>query len=431
MRRKTPVFKIVLVLVLVPVLAAVGIYFYVTRQVENELARFASQISPVGTLEWEDVQLHPSGQLRVRKLHFAPHLVAVEIRTEQIAFIAPNLIDLLQATREFDSGRLPNSLGLAVRGLEIPLEGSVINQFDQTFSTGLPFESAGCGEGQGLLVSDLPDLGLWELVTDLNLDYQLINEGEALQLRLGSHTRHVAGMTLDARIHLGSGSRDLDLLVRAGSMARLERMDVTYRDLDFRDRLNRFCADRLDITPDQFKARHLQAWSSAWAIHGLAPSDDLTAAYRQFIAEPEFLQLEARPEQRLPLTAFTRLEHEELLEQLGLTLSVNDDARFAVEFDIVPAVTPPRAAAESTPGDEDEPEEFGQRRQIRWTEIPASEASRHVGESIRITTTDGDRVVGELIGTDTDALRVRVRGVGGFAIRPFDHDRIESIEVRR
>ena len=430
MRRKFPLFKILFSLVALIALTVAGIHFYVTRKVDNEMVTLASQVSPVGNLEWGNIQIHPSGQIRIRDIRFTPHLVASEVQLQQLAFTAPNLIELLLAAREFDNNRLPKSLGLIIRGLEVPIADTGIDRLDAPFSTGVPFEAAGCGGREMLNLGDLPDLDIWTLVSDISLDYRLVDNGERARLRISSHTQYLAGMSMEVRLHLGSASRDLGLLARAGSMARLEHLDVNYQNLGFRDRLDRFCADELDITPDQFKVTHLSAWSAAWGRRGLEPSQDLLTAYRLFVAEPQSINLVFQPRQRLPLTAFTRMQHDELIDSLNPEVSVNEDRRVAVSFERIAAIESPPVAGTASPDSDSETSEDAPVRRIVWTEISPAQASSRIGDRVRITTAGGDRVTGELVEVDSDYLHMRLRSTGGFIVRPFGRQNVATVEVR-
>ena len=430
MRRKPPLLKIVFVILVLAAVAVAALHFHITRQVENELVALASQVAPVGSLEWGSIQLHPSGQLRVRDIGFQPHMVAGEVRIGQLAFTAPNLIELLQATREFDNGRLPEALGLSIRSLQIPIRDSGMERLDVPFSTGLPFEAAGCAGREALRITDLPHMEVWNLMSDITVDYRLLNNGERMTLRVGSHTQYLAGLTLDARLHLGSASRDLDLLARAWAMARLESVEATYVNLGLRNRLDRFCAGELGVSVDQFHDRHIEAWNASWGQYGLAPSEEIVNAYRQFVSDPQDIELELTPQQRLPLTAFTRLERGELLEQLDLSLRVNQGTQTAATFDVVP-VRARMMTDETAEETEEESEQEESVRRIQWVEIPMAEVSRHQGQRIRITTSAGNRVSGELTEVDAEHLHVRIRGVGGFYVRPFSRAQVTTVEIRR
>ncbi len=429
MRRKFPLFKVIFTLLALVTIASALLYFHITRQVERELISLASQVSPVGSLEWGSIQLHPSGQLRIRDIGFQPHMVAGNVRIGQLAFTAPNLIDLMQATREFGDGRLPASLGLSIRSLQIPIEGSGMDRLDSPFSSGLPFEAAGCAGREMLRITDLPNMDIWNLTSDITLDYRLLNNGERMKLRIGSHTQYLAGMTLDTRLHLGSASRDLDLLGRAWAMARLENAELTYLDLGLRNRLDRFCAGELDISVERFHDRHIEAWSAAWGHHGLAPSGEVVNAYRQFVSDPQVIELKLDPRQRLPLTAFTRLQRAELLEQLGLSLRINQGNETDAMFEVVPVRAPAIEEPDSAQAqDEGQPETPA--RQVGWVEIPMAQVPGHEGERLRVTTTAGDRISGELVETDAEHIYLRIRGVGGFHVRPFSRAQVATVEVR-
>lgn len=422
--------RVLLASIIVPLLAVTGMYFYFTHQFEQQVARQAAQLSPFGQLQWNRVQLHPTGEARIHELKFLPHSVNSEIRIERIAFRAPDLFELLQSSNEFKDGRLPEALGISIRGLQIALDERHLGDLDSGFGSGIPFEAAGCNGRDNFSVGDLTEMNYWNLIFDLDLGYEITGGGETIAFRLSTLTRNVSGIVANTRFRLGSSSRDMYLMMRAWAMAQLTGFDVTYRNLGFHERMIQFCAAEIGMSQAEYLDHHHDRWTEAWAALGLRPNENLQRAYREFLDQPEDLMLISEPVTRLPVTGFTRMNLDQLAPQLNLSLSVNQRPRTGVEL-----VSTERRVAESTVNDGVASGNADSTRTTtgvsRWSSIPVREAGHHIGAPIIIRTSDGRSVRGHLNDTDAEYLHIRIRSVGGYLVRPYEIDRIESIQVIR
>lgn len=433
------------ILILVP-LAAVATHFYLTGKLESQVEEIASQTSMFGTLEWDDVSIHPRGDASITGLRFAPHMTSDQLRIDRVSVTAPNYIALIRSTAELEDGRLPEQLGLSLRGIRIPLTGSGINMIEAEFASGLPFEAAGCGTRTGFSAGDLVAMNFRELDFSLDLNYQLVGGGEAMNLRASTETREMSALDLDMKVHLGSGSRDIDLVARAWSMARLIEAEIDYRNLGFREAVTSFCAARSGMDRARYREHHLRQWIEAWSREGLTPSEDMIMAYREFLHDPQSVRITLRPERQLPLSSFTRLSREELFEQLGPSVSINGQEPRVLDFRPAPTTALAGAETESESGagnestDETAPDaESGadqsdipeRNRRSAWTRISFDEAFDHIGSPIRLTTSNDERVRGRLTSIDNGLLHVRIQGVGGFYVRPYSRTQVGDIEVRQ
>ncbi|MFW5926745.1 MAG: hypothetical protein ACOCSR_01730 [Wenzhouxiangella sp.] len=438
---------IVGIVVLLP-LAALAAHFYFTSRLEQQVEEIAGQVAMFGSLEWDDVSIHPRGEASISGLNFAPHMAGEELRIARISIAAPNYLALLRSTAELDEERLPEELGLSLHGVRIPLTGPAVELVEAEFGSGLPYESAGCGNRTtGFSARDLEAMGYRELDVSLDLSYRLIGNGESMALSASTRTREVSAVEFDLEVHLGSGSRDLDLLARAWSMARLIEAEVHYRNLGFREAINAFCAARNDMDRAHYREHHLNQWIEAWSRDGLVPADDLVMAYREFLERPESVRIDLRPERQVPLSSFNRVSREELFDKLDPDISINGGSGRALQFRQSPttALSDTASTAEArepgstensgqpqSSGSQDEESDIpAQDHPSAWLTVTFDEAFDHVDAPIRVTMPGGKLVRGRLTAAEDDVLHVRVHGVGGYFVRPFSRTQVADIEVRR
>lgn len=418
--------KLILAIPVVVLLVAVGLYFHYTRQVERHLQVVAGQLAIVGQLDWDRVWIHPSGEVRADRLTFMPHAVNEEIRIERLVIRAPGLMALIQSATDLNQGRLPETLSMSIQGLQAPLEGSRFDRLQTDFSSGFPFEAIGCDDRNRFTVSDLARMDYFDLAFDLDVGYELTDSERNLELRLNSVARNISGLDFRIRFRLDSLSREIDLLMRAWGVASIEEIEWRYHNLGFRERATRFCSEQLQISPEHFIDHHLNHWMAAWSQIGIAPGTAVRSAYRQFLDQPREFSIEARPKDRLAVSALARLEPRELLDRLELLVGVNRGTPGVVSVTAAdsPVSAPQLSSRRSEEAGEDVPAS-------PWIDISAGSAAQHIGARVVMQTIDGTRVQGQLVDVDENLLHVRIRSAGGFYVRPFERDRITELRVRR
>lgn len=420
--------KLLIGALVVPVLVLVGLYFYFTHQFNQHVESFARQLSAFGQLHWNGVQLHPAGEARINGIRFQPHDFDTEIRIESIAFRAPDILALLKSSGEFNNGRMPESLGLSILGLQFPLPDTRAAGLDTKFTSGLPFEAAGCANRQWFSLGDLSQMGYWNLVVDIDMNYEISGGGDTVNFRISNQTREISRITASSRVRLGSGSRDLDLLARAWAMAQVIRLEATYRNLGFREKMVDFCAEETEMSPSEYLDHHHARWTAAWASLSLRPDTELQRAYRAFLDRPEELDLSVEPVVRLAVASLGQLSGEEIMSQLNLFLNVNHGPETRIALEVTDRAVADRSGNNNASSDAAVAAER-RARVSRWTDISVREASQHIGSPIIIRTSTGDRVRGHLENSDAQSLHIKIRGVGGYLVRPYPIDQIENVQV--
>ncbi len=452
--------KVLLFIVVGLIVVAVGVNWYYTRQVRDQLDRIASTVSMFGTLSYENVRLSPGGAININDLSFRLHQGRGGVDVEQISLQTANLLALLTLERNLERGRLPETLGLRVKNIEFPLDGALAAMARQTpgdasptGASGLLFNAAGCDGRRQFTAEDLMQMDYFDIRADLESHYRMIDDGDRLRLYVSARNHDASAIHLQVTFDLLSGAlstRDL-----AGSMqsARLGSFSLEYEDLGFYERMLSFCADEMSMDEQEYIAHHLEAWKQAWSRFDAEPGPDMVAAYESFLEDPQQLSISSGAEHSVSIEGIDHYTAPDLLERLEVRLTVNYGESQPLDLSLPEgasarvASSEPRAdtdRAEASPRAEDMQtaptpesaeangsEDTAAEPARQWVQVDPAELEAHRDERLRIRMRSGDRYAGRLSRVDADQIHIRVEGVGGFYIRPLARGEIREVEVRK
>ncbi len=429
----------------VALLVVGGLYFHQVGKIENQLENLARQLDPLGWLSWDRVVIDPRGQVRIDRLEFTARQGRDTISTDRVELHAQNLFALLSIGRELEAGRLPESLGLRVRGLSIPVDSALAAPLGTAFLPGLPFPGAGCGDYDPFEFSDLAELDYWSVALDLSLDYRFADQDRDLELTLSSRMPQLGDFWSQALIALETPTRSLIELQPQIDSLRLRAASLEYLDLGYYPRLTEFCASHRDLDEAEWRQAHLDAWNARWQARGLEPHRHVQGGYAHFLDTPESVRIEILPE--APVSLATQEISRLADSDLGATFAINEGTKMALRF--VPGVDPPdeqtrqaepgtRSTTDTEPAaDRHLPTRPEQLDEIHlgplpsWREIEIGQAESFTGYQAIIHHHDGSRLRGRIDAVDEGQLHLRIRTSGGEFVRPIAFETVARIEVRR
>lgn len=458
--------RLLLLIVVGLVVVAVGVNWYYTRQIRDQLDQMANAVSMFGTLSYDNVRLSPGGSVNINDLSFQLHQGRGGIDVGRISLQTANLLALLTLEGKLESGRLPESLGVSVKDIQFPLDGALANMSRQmpggtspSFASGVPFDAAGCDGRTQFNANDLMDMDYFDIRADIEVHYQLINGGNRLRLYASARTHDASAIYLEANIDLTSGSLSTADLARSMENARLSSFSLEYEDLGYYERMLAFCADEMDMTRQEYVAHHLESWQQAWTRFNAEPGPDLVAAYETFLDDPQQLSVRSGGETSVSLEGVENYTLSSLLERMEVGLAVNygdpqpldirtpEASRQRLTSASEPSPAEPAADAPSTaaapaPREEetytaaqadntetDRAEEAAPGRTSQWVQVEPAKLDAYRNHRLRIQMRSGDSYAGRLERVDSDNVHIRVEGVGGFYIRPLALEEIREVEV--
>jgi len=453
-----------------------GIYFYYTHKITSRLDQVAAMAGPLVALEYEGVSLGLGGEVRINGLRLQAPNMPTELRARQLALRADNLYALWSLNRKLENGELPRSMGLALRGAQVPVSMMApAAGRGASPGMGLVFDAAGCGQRREFDLADLRAMGFDDLVADFDLRYEMDEYRQTVQLRLYSHLRNLAELTVNTRIELGGAVNSLFGAAQGFSRARLGSMNFEYVDRGYYPRMLEYCRGETGTDESQYLARHLSAWQQRWREAGFEAGKSTVEAYRTFLAAPGKLQLTLDPSYAPALMQFGDTGASDLVGQFRLKARVNDGKADWLAFE--PLAADPAVAAESgtdkAPGaDTTAPKNPQQRtapaapssdtasnsgpritgrvstrddssaartderqpgagsNDSGWHRVAPHELSGYVAYKVDLSTDDGKEYFGRIEKASPGRIHVHVRGRGGFFVIPVHIDEITSVRVR-
>jgi hypothetical protein len=465
--------RFVLIAIGVMIVLALGLNWYFTREIRQQLDRAASAVSFFGTLTYDSVRLSPRGAIHINNLAFFPRRGSgqgVEVR--RIAFRTGSLGALLSLERNLEAGRLPERLGIGVEGLQFslgslpPSPGAGLEPARgvQPAAAGLGFSAAGCEGRRGFSVDDFIDMDYFVIEADVEADYRFLEQGLQLRQFVQTRSAEIGAVDFELVVDLNAGSLSIMEVMGALQRADLNSFTFEYEDLGFYPRMLRFCARRMDMDRDAYIDHHLDAWAEQWTQLGSRPSPALVEAYRGFVESPDRLSATSRAVYNVELEMLAEYSLPQFFERMETRISFGNRAPIPVEAETVastgptdenepagPAPSPPDRGQQATDAVEDPLAMTAEQRRVmlergraaaeaaaaervqsRWLEAETSDTAlaELIDRPVRVDLNSGRRFVGRLERVDADRLHIRFISDSGFYVRPVARNEVRNIAVR-
>ena len=450
--------KLLLFTVVGLVVLAVGVNWYYTRQIRDQLDRMANAVSMFGTLSYDSVRLSPGGAININALSFRLHEGRGGVDIGRISLRTANLMALLSLESQLERGRLPEALGLSIEGIRFPLDGALATMAREvpgsrspSGSTSLLLAAEGCDGRTRFSANDLMHMDYFDIRADVEARYQFIDNGNSLRVSASARTEDASAIQVSATFDLLSGTLSVRDLARSMQNARLGSFSLEYEDLGYYERMLAFCAEEMSMSRSEYIAHHLQAWKQAWTRFDARPGRETVAAYEAFLEEPQQLSISSNSETGVAIDAVDHYAISDLLERMDVRLMVNHGAPQPLDFrsagespaNVASTQRPPGAgSAVASPESEaapatspaagaeaDAPPKAAAQSASRWVEVDPGEIAAHRGQRVRVRMDSGDRYAGRLTRVDSDNIHIRVEGVGGFHVRPLSRGEIRDVEA--
>ena len=428
--------RIVLILVVLLVVGLFGGHALLSRQFEQQLVNYASQVSSHGRLTWDRVSISHSGKVTVRRLRFQPHGSRDQVLLDELILDSGSLGGLVNLGRMLENSMLPSNLRVTARSLNVPVNREISNWIGN-FNPGLPFASAGCGDFDPFNFYHLGDIGLIGTTINFLLNYQIVNQGDDLDLHLVISASQLSESNIRLRLALNEPSRSIREVPETLARTRLLRGSQTFTDLGFYPRLMTMCAEHTERDVDDYINHHINAWIRAWAERGLEPGRLPLVAYRHFLLQPGTLTFNTEPDPAPVLGAFERTRFTRLIGEIPVEFSVEGGTPVDLNFGEVDIPPQPEIV------DISEPDELPTRDATvreedgvmlgpppQWRSISVAVVGNFVDHRAVIEMVDGTRFRGLILEVEDDAVYLSIQTRQGILMRPVPIRSIREIRVR-
>ena len=405
-------------------LAYGGIKAYMYYSLKSEMDQLARQFSLFGQLEYGGLSTSLAGSLSVHDLSLRVHGMDDEVRVKTIRYQTPNLWYLLQDSKQFEKGRIPERLSLGIEGLTLDLFGEFTDRLEEVISE-LNFQLQGvnplCGGRLFFGPSELRDMGYEEISGDLHIGYRFDAPNAQIIVDITSSTRDMAAVSMQGIID-GISDTSFMSLIQAGSQPRLRGVTINYTDQSYTRRQVEYCAGLSKLQPNEYiEAETNQQPVYYGYLWGIVPGPGLRQAYRTFLSNPGQINLSFDLPESVNPDTVDLFKPEDIPGLLNLQLSVNGDAVTDLSFsfyegqqlDVGSKFETLFAQPGAAPAPRTNREKKIVRYETRYHVVPVAGLKKYVGEEVRLQTSSGKARLGFLVNIGSNTAQVEQRVHGG------------------
>lgn len=414
-----------------------GYLWYSTKQQVDQIVTLAK---PFADINYGDISISPTGSIAINRIRIILHAINDYLTIGSLQLSAPNFLALLEARSKLTQGRLPDALSLALRQIEIPLDGGLLGASQKPLSQRSPFkdlDALGCGAAVSLGDTEWREMGYTHFNGNMLVGYRLNAARDLLELQVESNHQDWAGIHME--VGIASSTPISSATIAAPPALKLAKLQVVLRDEGINQRRNRYCAAKAGKTIDAYLADHIQRLEERLRTNGVSPGPRLTEAYRRFLAEGGQLTITASPSAPLDPTELQSYKPDDAVKLAGLTLAVNgqpvsdlsmqwDTAKIAQALKITseppleiddtettqPSVTAPPPVVASTK---------------TYHPIPPGKLAPHIGKIAKIKTASNAQYKGKLRAVTENGIAITIFKSGGNATLSLRNQDIVEAQV--
>lgn len=433
--------KLLAAVVLVPALVYAGAKAYVYRNVSKQFDELKAMAAPYATLQRGDIgSTLWSGRIAVADITVQPTGFTDVVRIDELSLELGGPLALLRLSGRLRGQGAPDSGRFAVRGLGFDLNGQMAESLDklmtQAATSQRPMDH--CGGIAHIGPREYRKLGYDRLVNDFSVDYGIDQRAHTVRIKIEGMTRDMGSFAGDAELaEAGPGER-----AGKSNTPRLIALRASYRDTAYVERLKRYCMQASGLSAEAFidaEVVHLSDTIYDQWDTGLGPG--LRAAYREFLAKPGEVRVEARPRDNLDARLLALMGPQDLVQLLDVTLTVNGNAVTDLSFDANakpaprPVVTEAVAAAGEDPsaaaGTRPVPARAGRSEpDDGYRVVRIADLTQHLGRDVRVQAFGAVTREGILAEVQPTAIVVERRYAGGAMTVRVPVKQIRQVEVR-
>lgn len=407
--------------------AVKGVLYY---QVRSQMDRLAALAAPFARLDYDAIESSLQGGVAVTGVTLMPAGAPAGIRVERVELRGDGPGFLLELFGGLDPRHPPERLQLAVSRMSVPLGSDYLQTWG--LESGSPAPDL-CSLAGLLGQTEIERLGFRQRLADARLRYDLDRPGGQVTLGMEFVLDGLAAMNLELVLGNLSGPG-------ATAPPSLERLSLHYRlDPDYMRRAVAYCAGQAGLQPAAYVDGLFSRGEGYFANSlGFVPGVELRTALRRLVERPGELLITALPEAGLDPARLSQYAPSELVERLGIRVSVNDRPVTDLSFSLPPGgaafatLLGEAAPADATATDPAAPDTPAQRPRARYIDTPVPQLRRHLGRDVRIFGAGrSEAQQGILMALGDQQLELEQRLYGGKMTLYIPLAKIRRVEVLR
>lgn len=439
---------------LVVLLSLVGSYLYYQQLASAAVAQFSRQLPDGLQLVYESVSADTGGRIEIQNASLLPAAGVGGARVERIVLHTPGFSYLLTAEKQLQSGLLPMSGRIELKGLNLPLSPVNIPLIDSLVSASLADSEAlpvilmACGGHDPLSLQQLYEMGVAELRSDLNIHYQHAMQERMLRAELEYAADKLFSVRGSVQIMSDAPAPSPRMFEHYAGW--LQQADFSFQDQGYHQQRNLYCASLDDDILDQYLKFHRERVAANLRDLGWQISPEMAYAYQRVMSPRGDFELQIKPQRALMMTEFKQLSLDADWHRLSPRIRLGsewlalNELYQAPEQETLIATIQHQLQTEAPGAGKDEDE---QRRRTREAIQRAVQGGHHaerekayqpvevvritefVGHWVRLETYFGRQVHGTLERIEGNMLYVDQHMQQGSAIYPIDKTKLARLEV--
>ena len=413
-----------------------GVKGYIHYKVKKQVDRLTTLAAPFAYIEYRSIGSDLQGRVMINDLVVYPRGVNDAVKADQLRVTTPGLEFLLTGADSVKRGELPERMGVALQGARLNLNGRLAKVLEQAEATQLgqqPTGSIACRLGNRFITAKYRELGLEELVFDTEFSFERGVTASQLVLKMAYSIRDTEQAEFTMTLN-GFGDSLMSLAV---ARPQLGSVKMNFRpDAEFARKTLEYCATKQGVELQTF-VNGLFEKSDAQYMQdlGFVPGPGIRAAMKELMQHAGELSLVAQPTSTLDVKTVHLYKPEDWPDLFGLVVKVNGKEVSDLSFSM-PGIDHTKqgdkqSAAFSLPAidflnQKEELPALGTTKtqktsrvmrsssaRPRYRTVTRSEVSMLPGREVRISTVDGKRRSGRVIGVKNGVISLEMRMHGG------------------
>ncbi|MCP3870460.1 MAG: hypothetical protein GY703_20695 [Gammaproteobacteria bacterium] len=362
---------------------------YIYYKVKSELDNMVRIAAPFMEISYGDIGSDLKGALSVRKLDFLFLSGGETMQIESVELRGSGPEFLYQLAAGFGGLNQPDNVTVNLLGVSVPADqnfssGLGFSGMDDTES-GIPYQTEPCTLGGILNNRGMEALGTSTLVADVTFSYSLDRKKDNVQVFLDSQVDDISSFSIEMNLN----NLPRPGAVMMGSLPKLGKFELQYRvEPKYATRMLAHCAEQAGKSPEDFVESLFDLSEQQFASNlGAVPGPGIQETLRTLVAEGGDIQLTADPNIPFDPIELATYQPEEMLQKLGLEMSLNDK--------------PVKDLSISLPSDGASPSWISGLRSLSKNSEPLSAQTGTQSSGQKGTTGSGTRTVNDLRFVDT------------------------------
>jgi len=308
---------------------------------QQQAGAIAAQLAPWIELKYSSAGSGFDGTLRLSQVEIVPKRGAWRdpLYAESMRLRAGGPLWLLsRAVSRTDA--LPEQVHLDATAVRWPKSLLAANTSWLNPKNGVPFDTFGCGTG----LSDTDYTAMQRTLQSPNAVFDFSREEAEREMQFDLRVIEPSFATLQFRLELKPF--EFAMLDDAKSLmaTRVTNASLNYRDDGYFAARNRFCAQRLGSSIDDYLARHLAAVTAFLAEHEVEPAKESLALYRSLLAQGGEMELLSLPNPAVSPAGYSSHDRSEVLRFLNLTARHDQAPPILFKLNFLAPAAPKRRA---------------------------------------------------------------------------------------